>query len=921
MRRLRWGWATAIVLGAAGSGAAQTVTPAEGRECLPAVILPPRCPPAPVCPVQPVPLIDPTRPVDPTRPTPSPMEPGVPTTPATPPRAPEAGGQAAGTFNPNMFGDLFSGQTRSVAVTTILSRPVNFVVSGSVGTPSPGPIPSTPIPYLPSPFQLPTRTLVPQSLSTVFIQDNGGVASFAAPPFTSVATFQFGDAPVPLVENPLITSALRSLNPGTSVAFVPAGSRGDLVLVSNEPDHYVLAQSYLISTAQTATVLVPLPGGGGVVGRTKISEDNNPLPRDRVIFNYDYYSNTILTPTGYDVHRFSPGFELTFLDRMASVEVRAPFGSTLDSTILADGVSNRATEFGNVNVTLKALAVRSSDLVVATGVGVSLPTGSDGVVRSLDGSELVRIENNAYLITPFVAAAITPTDRWFAQGWLQLGFDPMGSPVLFNAGPAGMVGVGRLHDQTLLSADVQVGYWAVRNPPGSAVRGIAPFVELHYNTPINDADAVHAGGLTIQSTNNRFDELNLTLGAAAFVGDNLLVSAGVAIPVRGDGDRFFDYQAGVRVNWFFGPTAYAMSLADANIGPLESVPTMVGRTDGGDSEVVPTSASERPANCPPGPVPLAVPPTTPGAPPAFASGAPPRAPETGGIAPGTFNPNFFGDQIGTSLTTRSPGGRIVRVPLLPRYVGLKPTDNDGPRPQDRFFFSYNRYSGVNESVNPPTVPEIHLSREMVGAERTFGDNASVGIRLPFVQSGGSPEFEASEVGDVTLVGKYAVLNDPSTDTYATLGLNLTLPTGGRGDSLGLLDDGRRVPRTIFLQPWAGAVWTSGDWFAQGVTSVLLPADPVFPTALFNSVGMGYWAYRNASDPMVQGVLPVIELHVNTPVTNRGDDAVIFFRDQVNLTGGLYLQFPNLTVGGSICVPLVGPRPYDVEVMGSVNYRY
>ncbi|HJZ89822.1 MAG TPA: hypothetical protein VKE40_03045, partial [Gemmataceae bacterium] len=906
------------------AGVAQEVTPATGRVC-PPVVVPPNCPPAPV------PPCEPTRPFDTTRP-PSTTEPpiAIPPAPGMEPlaRAPEAGGQAAGTFNPNMFGDLFGGQTRTVSLSTILSRPVNFVLTGSI-SPTSGTIPNTPIPYIPIDFESPVRTLIPRFPSVVVIQDNGGVASFAAPPFTSVALFRFRDTPVPLLENPLVTNALQALNPGAAAIFVPAGSHADIDNARQATDYFI-SQAYLVNTTQTTNLIVATPSNGGVVGRTKIAEDNSPLPRDRVILDYDFYSNTALAPNGFDVSRFSPGLEVTFLDRMASIEVRAPFASTLDATILSDGLTNRATEFGNVNVTLKALTVRGPELAVAGGVGVSLPTGPDAVVRGTDGTDIVRIENKAYVVTPFVAAAFSPSDRWFAQAWLQIAFDPMGSPVLFNTSRAGMLGVGRLHDQTLLSADVQLGYWLVRNPPGSPLRGFAPFAELHYNTALNDADAVEVGGLTIQSLNNRFDEVNLTLGAAAFVGSNLLVSAGVVLPLRGNGDKFFDYQAGVRASWFFGPTAAAINSADAGGGRFETLPTMLGRRDrAGDFEgsVQQASATGAPPDCPPGtPVgPGGLPPAIPGAVPPPGGESLARAPESGGLPPSTFNPNFFGDQIGTSLATRFQtgpfAGRVVQVPLLPRYVGLKPVDNDSPRPQDRVFFSYNGYSGVNESVNPPTVPRIRLNRETVGLERTIGDDASVAVRLPFVQTSGSSEFDASEVGDMTLVGKYALFNDPGTGTVATLGLNLTLPTGGRGDKLPLLDDGRRAPRAIFFQPWAGAVWNTGEWFAQGVTSVLLPADPVFPTAWFNSIGVGYWLYRNTSDPLVQAVVPVAEVHVNTPLTNRGDNAVVFFRDEVNVTTGVYLQFPNLSLGASVCVPLVGPRPYDVEVMASLNYRY
>jgi hypothetical protein len=294
-----------------------------------------------------------------------------------------------------------------------------------------------------------------------------------------------------------------------------------------------------------------------------------------------------------------------------------------------------------------------------------------------------------------------------------------------------------------------------------------------------------------------------------------------------------------------------------------------------------------------------------------------RSPETGTLAAGTFNPNFFGDQIG--LSTNRPGG-LAQVPILPRYAGLKITDNDGPRPTDRVFYSYNEYFKVNHAINPVGSPEITLRRQIIGLETTLGTDSSVGLRVPFLQISGSPDLNDREIGDLTVVGKYAFINDPFTGNVATLGLTLTFPTGGRG-TMGELANGEVAPRALFVQPWVGAAWNYDDWFVQGVSALVLPTDPIYPVVAFNSVGVGYWVYRNADDRLLRAIVPVVELHMNNPLTNRGDDAEILFKDQVNLTSGVYFQFPRLAIGGSVCVPLVGPKPYDLEAMFSVNYQF
>src|SRR5947207_11214256 len=116
MRRLRWAYVLSAVFAATATAEEPdaAVEPAAAWLGHPPrkLILPPDCPPAPLPP-------DGTRPpAPPTPPVPPGTEPPVPP-PTTDPlaRTPEAGTLSPGTFNPNMYGDLF-GQPRTVLVTT-----------------------------------------------------------------------------------------------------------------------------------------------------------------------------------------------------------------------------------------------------------------------------------------------------------------------------------------------------------------------------------------------------------------------------------------------------------------------------------------------------------------------------------------------------------------------------------------------------------------------------------------------------------------------------------------------------------------------------------------------------------------------------------------------------------------------------------
>ena len=89
---------------------------------------------------------------------------------------------------------------------------------------------------------------------------------------------------------------------------------------------------------------------------------------------------------------------------------------------------------------------------------------------------------------------------------------------------------------------------------GLLVRGLAPFLELHYNTTNNGADSIQAGAFTIAPNNNHFDELNLSFGAITQIRDNFLLYAGAVVPLLGQNHRTFDYQIGLHGTLLFGPT-------------------------------------------------------------------------------------------------------------------------------------------------------------------------------------------------------------------------------------------------------------------------------------------------------------------------------------------------------------------------------
>jgi hypothetical protein len=354
--------------------------------------------------------------------------------------------------------------------------------------------------------------------------------------------------------NQQITNATRGLQVGQ-------------VTVS-DVDAQLAGANVLYTAILTGETVVNLPGGGGVVGRVKLSEDNNPMPRDRLIYNYDYFDNVPFTPNGFGVSRFQFGVEKTFLNGRWSAEFRIPFAGTMNSTS-TQGFETSNTELGNLRLALKRLWLQTERLTISSGIGVTLPTARDQVtLSSLDGSELFRFRNQSVNVEPFVAALFTPTDRFFSQVWGSLNVDTSGGDLSWNPTVFGGSGSSRIWDLPTLAVDAQWGYWLLQ--PGNGRQfGLAPFVELHWNYTILQDELVkqvgnrtQGEGLTIRGIGG--NELNLTAGFYGRLSDTLTLGLGASAPLLQAPNRTFDAQVGFRMNYFFGRTA--RERAAASIG-------------------------------------------------------------------------------------------------------------------------------------------------------------------------------------------------------------------------------------------------------------------------------------------------------------------------------------------------------------------
>ena len=453
--------------------------------------------------------------------------------------APSAGSGGGDTFNVNMFGDALGGHTVQVVRSRTLA---GMVLISSTGLAD--------IQYSNNRIK-DGLTLSSNSLAHSLLGVQIGTPTFTAQS-PLVGTSSTGvRVNSPLQENTAVTNLLQHsslVQPGESVKFVSG-----LAIVTNPSpspfnQQYSIYEVYnLTSSTQVAT------SGGGVVGRQKMSEDTSPLPRDRIIFDYDYFSGATLVPGGIDVHRIIVGFEKTFWGGRASLEVRVPFASTLDSSSEI-GMQSRNTELGDIRITPRLLAYGSETWNVGVGVGFYLPTASDTHVRDSSGTELLRFTEDSLTVSPYLGILYTPNDRFFAQAWVSFDFDTNGDPVSANMDGSSLTSIGRYRNGTAMNWDAQIGYWLINASDNNGrLRGLAPFLELHYGTAISDSSILQAGDYQI-GTGTQGDELNMTVGLSAILGSRLNLQIAAGVPLISD-SRNFDWQIGVRVNYFFGASA------------------------------------------------------------------------------------------------------------------------------------------------------------------------------------------------------------------------------------------------------------------------------------------------------------------------------------------------------------------------------
>jgi len=314
------------------------------------------------------------------------------------------------------------------------------------------------------------------------------------------------------------------------------------------------------------TINLPMAGGGSRVG--KISENDSPIPRDRIFFSYNHFQNVIQlseTPSNppgpplmrqEPIDRYTMGFEKTFFDGWTSVEVRMPLQGQIDSQLQTVGLNSNSV--GNLTVVLKSLLYMNYSTAVGAGMAIETPTGGDTFVRLSTAN--LQFQNQAPHLLPYIGFVWSPGDpRWgwgsglFLSGFAQLDINGSSNTIdVLGPNHSAIGTLGKLTDQNLGFLDIAAGYWVYRDPDAPRLTGIAAVTELHYTTTLQNADRINgtANGtaINLNATGNRFDVLNGTVGVQFLLFDASSLRIAGVFPLGGDDRRLFDSEVQVQFN-------------------------------------------------------------------------------------------------------------------------------------------------------------------------------------------------------------------------------------------------------------------------------------------------------------------------------------------------------------------------------------
>ncbi len=183
-------------------------------------------------------------------------------------------------------------------------------------------------------------------------------------------------------------------------------------------------------------------------GAYKISENESPLPQDRLFVQYNYWRRVRFGDSRLDVHREMLGVERTLLGGDLSLGLRLPFFQLNGAGESDSGVEDLTF------ISKYALIKTQSGSGLSAGLAVTAPTG-DGGYHIARGSTVRKI--HPALIQPFMGYL------WKSGDFFLHGFESVMVPT-------------DSRDVTVFFSDIGVGYWVYRGGKESFLTGLTPTV-------------------------------------------------------------------------------------------------------------------------------------------------------------------------------------------------------------------------------------------------------------------------------------------------------------------------------------------------------------------------------------------------------------------------------------------------------------
>jgi hypothetical protein len=280
-----------------------------------------------------------------------------------------------------------------------------------------------------------------------------------------------------------------------------------------------------------ATALAPSVRG------FKISENQSPLPQDRIFYTFNYYYNLnsavdkrFDTPiNNLRAYREILGFEKTFDQGRASFGIRMPLDTLYASSTIQGNFAKpggTSTSLGDLSLFTKFLVRQDPNTgnTISAGLVVTAPTGP----RTFAGANYIQSIHTTTL-QPFVGYLFTK-GRFYLHGF---------SAFEFPVDPA---------DATLAYNDVGLGYYLYKNmeeQPTRRVTAIVPTTEVHINTPLNHRNPFNQADVAASA-----NVVNLTQGLSVEFNRRSILTIGIVTPVTYP--KPFDLEALVLFNIRFG---------------------------------------------------------------------------------------------------------------------------------------------------------------------------------------------------------------------------------------------------------------------------------------------------------------------------------------------------------------------------------